>query len=32
MFNFDVRCVSLKFMSPPIQKMMTDAVDFISSA
>ena len=28
--NFDVRCVSRKFMSPLIQKMITDAVYFIS--
>ena len=32
MFNFDVRCVSRKFISPPIQKMIIDAVYFISSA
>ena len=31
-FNFDVPCVSHKFMSPPIQKMITDVVYFISSA
>ena len=32
MFNFDVPCVSSKFMSPPIQKMINDVVYFISSA
>ena len=32
MFNLDVRCVSRIFMSPPIQKMITGAVYFISSA
>ena len=31
-FNFDVRCVSRKFMSLPIQKRITDAVYFMSSA
>ena len=32
MFNFDIRYVSRKFISPPIQKMINDAVYFISSA
>ena len=32
MFNFDVRCVSSKFMSPPTPKMITDAVCFIGIA
>ena len=27
-FNFGVSCVSCKFMTPPIQKMITDAVNF----
>ena len=31
MFNFDVRCVSWKFISPPIQKMIIDPAYFISS-
>ena len=31
MFNFDVRCVSWKFISPPIQKMIIDSAYFISS-
>ena len=32
MFNFDFRCVLFKFISPPIQKMITDAVYFIRTA
>ena len=28
-FNFDVRCVSRKLTSPPIPKMITDAVYLI---
>ena len=31
-FNFDVGCVSRKFTFPPIQKLITNAVYFISSA
>ena len=30
--DFDVRRVSCKFISPPIEKIITDAVYFISSA
>ena len=32
MFDFDVGCVSREFISPSIQKIITDAVYFISSA
>ena len=32
LFNSGVRCVSRKFKTPPIQRMITDAVYFLSSA